>query len=233
MTGNQPGAFSVNTDGDGNSGNGIQATTTVLDSLSLGNLVFWDKNGDGLFDGADVGVNGVTLSLFVDADNDNAPDSPASPIATTTTAGGGLYSFTGIAPGHYIVRVDAANFTGPAGALKFLQTSPTTTPEPIDPDPTNPRPTSTTTTTARARSASRRSPTPSRSPTTTSRPASSAATTPTTRSTSASPTSRRCSTPAQTPTLTAINEDAPRARRRLRHACVAARRPDAAGRRHR
>jgi Big-like domain-containing protein/cadherin-like protein/VCBS repeat protein len=133
VTGNQPGAFSVNTDGDGNSGNGTQATLTVLDSLSLGNLVFWDKDANGLFDGADVGVNGVTLSLFVDVGNDNNPDG-AVPIATTTTAGGGLYSFTGIAPGHYIVRVDVGNFTGPAGALKFLQTSPVTSPEPIDPD---------------------------------------------------------------------------------------------------
>jgi hypothetical protein len=137
VTGNQAGAFSVDTDGDGNSGNGTQATITVLDSLALGNLVFWDKNADGLFNGSDVGVNGVTLSLFVDANNDNTPDSPASPIATTTTAGGGLYSFTGIAPGHYIVRVDAGNFSGPAGALKFLQSSPVTSPEPIDPDTAN------------------------------------------------------------------------------------------------
>ena len=133
VTGNQPGAFSVNTDGD--PAVGTQPTVTVLDSLGLGNLVFWDKNADGLFNGSDTGINGVTLSLFVDSDNDNAPDSPGSPIATTTTAGGGLYSFTGIAPGHYIVQVDASNFSGPAGALRFLQTSPTTTPnEPTDPD---------------------------------------------------------------------------------------------------
>ena len=43
VTGNQPGAFSVNTDGDGGTA-GIQATITVLDSLSLGNQVFWDKD---------------------------------------------------------------------------------------------------------------------------------------------------------------------------------------------
>ena len=92
-------------------------TVTTLDTLSLGNLVFNDVNKDGLFNAGDSGVNGVTLSLFVDANNDNVIDNEAAPLATTTTAGGGLYSFAGLAPGNYIVRVDLANFQA-GGALE-------------------------------------------------------------------------------------------------------------------
>jgi hypothetical protein len=117
--------------------------TTTLDTLVLGGTI-WNDNGagggtaaNGSLDGTEPGVNGVQLSLFVDANDDNVPDSPASPIATTTTAGGGTYSFTGLAPGNYIVRVDAGNFTG-VGALAGLQVSPVTAPEPPDPDTGDP-----------------------------------------------------------------------------------------------
>ena len=62
------------------------------------------------------------------------PTVPASPLVTgVLTNGSGDYSFTGLAPGNYIVRVDAGNFTG-AGALAGLPVSPVTSPEPPDPD---------------------------------------------------------------------------------------------------
>ena len=114
--------------------------TTTLDTLVLGGTV-WNDDGagggiaaNGIKDGTEPGVSGVTLSLFVDADDNNVPDSPASPLVTgVLTNGSGDYSFTALAPGNYIVRVDAGNFTG-AGALVSLQLSPVTSPEPPDPD---------------------------------------------------------------------------------------------------
>ena len=60
--------------------------TTALDTLALG---VNDVNKDGLFNAGDSGVNGVTLSLFVDANNDSIIDNEASPLATTTTAAAG------------------------------------------------------------------------------------------------------------------------------------------------
>ncbi|HWK34686.1 beta strand repeat-containing protein, partial [Sphingomonas sp.] len=90
---------------------------TAIDSLSLGDTVFLDRNFNGLFDGADSGIAGVTLSLFVDADDDGVADGAA--IATTTTGVTGNYLFTGLAPGTYIVGVDAANFLA-GGALVGL-----------------------------------------------------------------------------------------------------------------
>ena len=113
--------------------------TLDVDSLTLGGTIWHDNGagggsaGNGLIDGSEAGIDGVTISLFVDADNDNVADLPASPIATTTTAGGGLYSFANLAPGTYLVRVDQANFES-GGALEATQISPQTTPEPVDPD---------------------------------------------------------------------------------------------------
>ena len=67
------------------------------------------------------------------------PDSPGSPLVTgVLTNGSGDYSFTGLAPGNYIVRVDPDNFDagGNTSLLAGLQVSPVTSPEPPDPDTT-------------------------------------------------------------------------------------------------
>ena len=173
--------------------------TTTLDTLILGGTI-WNDNGagggiaaNGIKDGTEPGVSGVTLSLFVDANDDNVPDSPGSPLVTgVLTNGSGDYSFTGLAPGNYIVRVDAGQFRRP---WQHLAVRPGSAGLPRRPCPSRPTrttatPTSTTTTTARAPPTSRRSVRRSRSPTTPSpRPA--PATTPTPRSTSASSTPRR------------------------------------------
>ena len=57
--------------------------TTTLDTLILGGTI-WNDNGagggiagNGIKDGTEPGVSGVALSLFVDANNDNVPDTPA------------------------------------------------------------------------------------------------------------------------------------------------------------
>jgi uncharacterized repeat protein (TIGR01451 family) len=124
---------------DPGAGGTSDPTVTTLDTLTLGGTV-WNDNGavggiaqNGIKDGGEPGIDGVALSLFVDANDDNTPDTPGTPLATTTTSGGGDYSFTGLAPGNYIVGVDQANFNA-GGALFATQASPITAPEPIDPD---------------------------------------------------------------------------------------------------
>ena len=59
----------------------------VVDSLTLSNLVFDDNNNNGLFDGADVGIDDVDLTLFADTNNDGLLDAGDTQLATTTTAG--------------------------------------------------------------------------------------------------------------------------------------------------
>jgi VCBS repeat-containing protein len=83
-------------------------TFDTANTLSLGNVIFNDADENGLFGNGEIGIAGVALSLYADDDNNGVADDDA--IATTTTAAGGAYLFANLAPGNYIVGVDAANF---------------------------------------------------------------------------------------------------------------------------
>ena len=94
----------------------LGADLTTVDTLSIGDLVFLDLNSDGDYDsGTDDEVQGVAVSLYADADNNGTPDGAA--IATDTTDAFGLYRFDNLAPGTYIVAIDASNFQS-GGALE-------------------------------------------------------------------------------------------------------------------
>ncbi|NTV38413.1 MAG: hypothetical protein HGA51_00420, partial [Demequinaceae bacterium] len=73
-------------------------------SISLGNQVFLDANGNGVFEPADgdLGIDNVTVILR---------DSSGAYVDSTTTAGGGLYLFTGLVAGvGYYVEIPATEF---------------------------------------------------------------------------------------------------------------------------
>ena len=88
---------------------------------SIGDTVFEDINNNGVFDGADIGIGGAQVLLYEDTNGNGILDAGSdAQVATTTTAAGGLYSFTGLATGiSYLVYVDPADaavdnqFTGP------------------------------------------------------------------------------------------------------------------------
>ncbi|MEL6890818.1 MAG: SdrD B-like domain-containing protein, partial [Actinomycetota bacterium] len=67
---------------------------------SIGDLVWNDLDGDGVRDVGEPGIDGVTVSI--------------SGVTSDSTAAGGVYSLTGLAPGTYTVAVDTADL--PAGA---------------------------------------------------------------------------------------------------------------------
>ena len=80
---------------------------------SLGDFVWNDLNANGVQDGGEAGINGVTVNLYrpgygPDGIPGNADDGDI--VATTTTAGGGLYLFDNLIPGDYYV-----DFIPPAG----------------------------------------------------------------------------------------------------------------------
>ncbi len=106
--------------------------TTTLDSLTLGDRVWNDTSRDGTFQSAtESGVNGVVMNLYADnGTTASSFDAGDTFVATKTTAGGGLYSFTGLLPGNYIVQVAQSNFTA-GGALIAL---PQPASVPTDPD---------------------------------------------------------------------------------------------------
>ncbi|MEZ4619120.1 MAG: SdrD B-like domain-containing protein [Caldilineaceae bacterium] len=71
--------------------------------LSLGNLVWHDRDDNGRIDGGESGVPNVLVRLYVDVGNDDQPD--GLPIATATTDAGGLYIFNNLAAGNYVVEI--------------------------------------------------------------------------------------------------------------------------------
>ncbi len=106
-------ATNNNTDGDiyANSAAGNAKTTsgTLLDGVmtnvvtaqvyasSIGDFVWQDDNANGIQDGAEAGVDGITVKLY---------DAANQLLGTTVTAGGGLYTFSNLTQGNYIVEIE-------------------------------------------------------------------------------------------------------------------------------
>lgn len=68
-------------------------------ALQLGNLVWHDRNNNGVVDSGEEGLPGVTVQLF------RAGDDPtiASPLAVTVTDATGAYRFVDLPPGDYLL----------------------------------------------------------------------------------------------------------------------------------
>ncbi|MDB6116995.1 MAG: hypothetical protein JWO08_776, partial [Verrucomicrobiaceae bacterium] len=91
------------------------ATTFVVNGqLAVGNMVFFDKNGNGHADVGE-GVNGVTVELYHGTDT---PES-VSPIATATTSGGGFYLIDTLPPGNYLLHLPKTMFASGAPLWKM------------------------------------------------------------------------------------------------------------------
>ncbi len=105
-----------------------------LNPLSLGDTVWFDANNNGFLDPDEIGIPGVELTLYEDTDGsgDFTPGVDV-PLANQTTNGDGLYLFTDLFPGNYLVQVDPANFE-PGGALHEMVSSTAfeTPPDPND-----------------------------------------------------------------------------------------------------
>ena len=102
--------------GEPGNGGGTMDDHTVdfgfTDPVGVGNLVFIDGDGDGVYDGGaanggiDLPVEHVTLEIY---------DAAAGPgvglvLASTETDKDGCYLFTDLLPGNYIVHIPAAEF---------------------------------------------------------------------------------------------------------------------------
>lgn len=72
-------------------------------TATVGNYVWFDTNADGIQDANEVGISGVTVTLYNNANE---------PIATTITDANGQYLFTNVTPGTYSV-----GFTSPVGMI--------------------------------------------------------------------------------------------------------------------
>lgn len=78
---------------------------------SIGDTVFEDVANNAVFDGTDTGIDGVTVRLFEDTNGNGVIDAGQDAlVATTTSAGGGLYGFSGLDVSRsYLVQADDAS----------------------------------------------------------------------------------------------------------------------------
>lgn len=112
-TGSPTGTFpviSITTGSAGSNDHTFDVGFAPVGTYSLGNRVWFDTDNDGRIDAAETGLDGVSVSLFADANADGNPDSPGSPLGTQSTAGGGYYRFDSLAAGNYVVRINSTNF---------------------------------------------------------------------------------------------------------------------------
>ena len=80
---------------------------SVPASITIGDYVWNDTNGNGLQDGGEPGLDNITVRLYRD-DGDHVfePGGDDALVATQTTSGGGAYDFTVTRAGTYWVDVD-------------------------------------------------------------------------------------------------------------------------------
>ena len=105
-----------------------------LQAMSLGNVVWFDLNNDGLKNNGETGIAGVEITLYLD-DGATSPGvfDPAedTPIATDTTDGNGYYLFNNVLPGNdYFINIPESNWTAGASPLAGMQSSDPDAPTP-------------------------------------------------------------------------------------------------------
>jgi LPXTG-site transpeptidase (sortase) family protein len=90
-----------------------------LNIVAIGNRVWLDSGAgggtanDGIQNGAEPGVNNVTVELYLNTQTPGAD----TPVGTTTTNGTGYYVFDNLLAGTYVVHIPAENFAAdPDGA---------------------------------------------------------------------------------------------------------------------
>ncbi|MGZ8785369.1 MAG: SdrD B-like domain-containing protein, partial [Acidimicrobiia bacterium] len=100
------------------------STTTGVTSASIGDLVWNDLDADGVLDGGEPGLVGITVDLTWAGSNGSFGDADDVLYASQVTDGSGMYDFTGLPSG--LFRVDVDDATLPLGATL------TTAAEPLD-----------------------------------------------------------------------------------------------------
>lgn len=81
------------------------SATVLPGEMSLGNLVWKDKDNSGTFTAGELPFAGIPVELFRDADDNGVPDGAA--IATQTTNATGNYLFDELVPDTYLVCINA------------------------------------------------------------------------------------------------------------------------------
>jgi len=78
---------------------------------SVGNRIWFDTNNNGVLNAGEVGIENVLVSIYHDANSDNAYGAGDTFVSSTFTDGNGYYRFDNLPPGNYVLVLPADNFT--------------------------------------------------------------------------------------------------------------------------
>lgn len=93
--------------------------------ISIGNLVWYDKDSDGIRDIDEASVSAITVSLFKDSNNDGQFDANDEFVSSTQTNTEGHYYFTNLLPNtKYVVALNSASNFAIGGKLEGATLSP-------------------------------------------------------------------------------------------------------------
>lgn len=76
-----------------------------ISKLSVGNLVWFDENNNGVVDANEQGIDGVNIELYLDDDGASGYSPGDTFVSSVATSSGGEYLFSGLDPGDYVVRI--------------------------------------------------------------------------------------------------------------------------------
>jgi uncharacterized repeat protein (TIGR01451 family) len=90
----------------------MSTTTSVLTAdfgfapgAYIGDFVWRDDNADGNVGANEPGIDGITVTLYIDVDNNGIYSAGDTAVSTTTTKSGGYYSFTSLSAYTYVVKI--------------------------------------------------------------------------------------------------------------------------------
>lgn len=106
----------ITTDGTTGIGSGsFDSAGCVPATSSIGSFVWHDTNSNGLVDGIEIGISGVTLEIYDDINGNGQIDFGDTLLGTTVTDGVGSYTFSSLLPGDYVIAVDTSSL--PVGSV--------------------------------------------------------------------------------------------------------------------
>ena len=88
---------------------------TQSGSAAIGDTLYFDWDSDGSQDSGEEGIKDITVNLYADLNENGLYDAGSEPfIASTSTNSAGVYGFSGLAAGDYVVVVDITDSDFPA-----------------------------------------------------------------------------------------------------------------------
>lgn len=96
-----------------------------INHASIGDLVWFDLDGDGVRDAGEDGISNVVVNLYIDADGNGTKGPGDQLVCSTVTDINGAYLFTGLSTGGYFVDIDETSL--PSTLLAITTTDPVTT----------------------------------------------------------------------------------------------------------